>query len=197
MNMHGLVNRSSFKLESLSNTEISLVLDADESIYPFCFRMKVTYTLRANSAKAEYQISNSSDRSMPYTFGLHTTFADVKSFSVPIAMSMERDSRKLPTGRLLDLTEREQTFVKGGENIGTISGYYTSSGHTAAVNGKVRFRVSSAFDRWTLFSPEGCSYLCIEPQAGSVNGLNMDRRNHKILKAGECHNYSWTISVAK
>ncbi|MBR1919987.1 MAG: hypothetical protein IJ831_10230, partial [Spirochaetales bacterium] len=101
--MHGLVNRSSFKLESLSNTEISLVLDADESIYPFCFRMKVTYTLRANSAKAEYQISNSSDRSMPYTFGLHTTFADVKSFSGPLAMSMERDSRKLPTGRLLDL----------------------------------------------------------------------------------------------
>lgn len=112
--MHGLVNRSSFKLESLSNTEISLVLDADESIHPFCFRMKVTYTLRANSVKAEYQISNSSDRSMPYTFGLHTTFADVKSFSVPIAMSMERDSRKLPTGRLLDLTERSAALWRRG-----------------------------------------------------------------------------------
>lgn len=197
MNMHGMVNYRTFLIESLSSTSISLVLDADESVYPFPFLLKVTYKLNGNSVKAEYQITNQGERDMPYTFGLHTTFADVATFSVPIDMSMERDERKLPTGRLLELTEREKTFKSHGENTGSISGYYLSSGHIATVNKRVRFRVSASFDRWTLFSPDGCKYLCIEPQAGSVNGLNMNYRNYKLLRAGESHQYFWTITIRR
>ena len=65
-----------------------------------------------------------------------------------------------------------------------ISGYYKAGGHTAAV-GRFTYTVSEEFDHWVLFNGRGESgLLCVEPQCGAVNGLNIPG-GHRVLQPGE------------
>ena len=57
----------------------------------------------------------------------------------------------------------------------------------------MRFTVSANFDQRVLFNGGGGQgFLCIEPQAGWVNGLNIPGA-HKVLKKGQSEVYTMTI----
>ena len=184
-NLHGSLLHAAFTLVDRNEASAVLrLLDKDGRYYPFPFLLTLTYVLKKEGLTATYDIENIGQGDMPLTFALHTTFIEPSSFSVPIDLCLEKDLHHIPTGRYVPLNEAEKAYATGSPSKGrTISGYYHACGQTVYVGNYV-YTVSGGFDHWILFNGRGNSgYLCIEPQMGKVNGLNM-KDGHRRLESG-------------
>lgn len=185
-NLHGSVLYEAF--ETVCVTESGAVLrlvDKDCRSYPFPFAMTVTYSLSESGLSADYEIENIGEGNMPLTFCLHTTFVEPESFTCPIDACQEKDSHHIPTGRYVELNELERGIAQSSRSKGlVISGYYRACGNVARV-GDYKYTVSENFDHWIFFNGRGEScLLCVEPQCGKVNGLNMED-GHRVLSPRE------------
>lgn len=179
--LHGLLVKASFNVVESSGNKVVLQYENKGEIYPFSFIFTAEYELSDDGLNKKYTVFNTDNKNMPFTFALHTTFVEPSEFSVPISAAQERDERALPTGKLLPLDNLENSFTSGcNPNGKVISGYYKSCGNTAKI-GDFKYIASDNFDYWVLFNNGGTKgYLCVEPQSGSVNGLNMID-GHKVL----------------
>lgn len=183
--LHGLLHTCRFNTDEISEDSITLSYKNEGEIYPFPFEITVKYSIVGEAFKQSYTVKNTGKGNMPFTFALHTSFVEPESFTVPIDMCQEKDERHIPTGRYIKLSERESRYAKGSPSKGIpISRYYRSCGHTAFV-GEFNYTVSDDFDHWILFNAAGKgNLLCVEPQCGAVNGLNMEK-GHTVLAPGE------------
>jgi len=189
--LHGLMHNAPF--EVLEHTEARLVavyINRDE-LYPFPFKIAITDSLTEAGYCRELKVENIGGKAMPYTLAYHTAFLE-KEFSAPIEKHYEVDENYIPTGNMLPLTEEEAEYVIGTTPKGkTISGSYTVSGHTAGI-GEYLYSFSENFDTLVLFNWGGDKgFVCIEPQAGAVNGLNTGKC--RILEKGETETYTHKI----
>ena len=173
-NLHGFLHIKEFSVLKIERNRIVLQYENKGEIYPFPFIITADYTLENSGIEQKFTILNNGKTDMPYTFALHTTFCEPKFFRVPISLVEEKDINHIPTGRYLPLNTRESEYVSGCEPRGiAISGYYKANGNVARI-GRYLYSVSSQFDHFILFNGGGNSgYLCVEPQAGAVNGLNL------------------------
>lgn len=183
--LHGLVHKQPFTVKYGVENEIKLGYENKGDIYPFPFLLTVNYLIKNGVFRQEYTVTNTGNTDMPFTFALHTTFKEPDTFSVPIAMKQERDNSLIPTGRYVPLNAQESGYVIGSRSRGLeIVGYFSAAGHTAHI-GNARFTVSDNFDHWILFNGRGESgFLCVEPQCGKVDGLNI-KDGCKILNPNE------------
>lgn len=198
-NMHGSVYLQAFRLLQRDQTSVALCFENLNEVYPFPFRLVVTYRLENEGVTAIYQITNTGDGDMPYTFGLHTTFPEPDLFHVDIAQVQETDESGCVTGRYLPLSEEEQMIAAGkGVSKGhPLLGFYRASGNTASLDGKIIYELVKGFDHWTVFNGGGKSgILCLEPQCGAVNGLNIPE-GHKVLKKGTSVELEWRLYLRK
>lgn len=169
--LHGSVHSAQFEVTDRTESTITATLHNRDIFFPFPFIIEAEYRLTEYGYEQVFVIKNSGNTPMPLTFGLHTTLKCNASFSVPIGEKYERDKRNLPTGRLVGLSSEEQCYVYGAQNKTSVSGYFTSAGNTAIVDG-FRYNVSG-FDHWTLWNGGGeRGFIAIEPQCGAVNCLN-------------------------
>ena len=174
VHLHGLLYSQPFSVVKTGNDSVVLQYENNGKIYPFNFLITAEYTLKNCGLEQSFTITNCGKTGMPYTFALHTTFRKPVFFSAPIMLAQEKDDRHIPTGRYVPLSSVEAGFAVGIDPRGIpISGYYKSGGNTARI-GKYSYTVSKQFDHFVLYNAGGNSgYLCVEPQAGAVNGLNI------------------------
>ncbi|MBQ8407557.1 MAG: aldose 1-epimerase [Clostridia bacterium] len=194
-NLHGSVLYEAFDVVSTDEKNAVLrLVDKTCKSYPFPFSLTVTYSLSMGGLSADYEIENIGDGNMPLTFCLHTTFMEPEKFTVPIDMCQEKDSHHIPTGRYIELNTAEREIAECSPSRGkVISGYYRSCGNTAHV-GDYIYSVSDNFDHWIFYNGAGKGgFLCVEPQAGAVNGLNTDD-GHIVLSPGEKIRFETQIS---
>ena len=128
---------------------------------------------------------------MPFTLAFHTTFIEPKWFSAPIGKRFEVDENYIPSGNMLS-TVRE--YRDGCDPSGRkISGFFERDGKYATVGGYV-YEFSEEFDNVILFNALGeMGILCIEPQAGEVNGLNSGKC--KFLSPNESAIFTHRIGI--
>lgn len=183
--LHGLVHRQPFTVKYCDKSEIKLIYENKGDIYPFPFLLTVNYLIKNGEFRQEYTVINTGKGEMPFTFALHTTFVEPNCFSVPIDLCQEKDGFHIPTGRYVPLNSQEQGYTSGSPSKGLIiSGYYRACGHTAYLD-DLSYTVSDNFDHWVLFNGRGESgLLCVEPQCGKVDGLNI-KDGCKILNPNE------------
>lgn len=193
--LHGLVLYQPFTVVEQSETSVTMkFVNKDGLVYPFDFEMTVVYSLDEDGLSQSFDIKNIGDKNMPYTFCLHTTFAQpYGSFTFPIKEKQEAIN-DIPTGRYIPLNETEQKFVTGSPSRDVfMCGYYSACGHTVTVDDYV-YTVSENFDHWITWNAHGKEdYVCLEPQAGKVNGLNIDD-GHIVLAPGENDIYTTRYS---
>ncbi len=189
--LHGLVHRQPFALLSKSETSVTMrFVNTNGFVYPFDFEILVTYTVDDNGLTQTFEIKNTGNRNMPYTFCLHTTFAmPYGELTFPIKEKQEAIG-DIPTGRYIELNEVEKQLAAGspGKDV-AMCGYYSAAGHTVTVDDYV-YTVSENFDHWITWNAYGKEdYVCLEPQAGKVNGLNIPD-GYKLLSPAESHTYT-------
>ena len=194
--LHGLLHLQKFKLKELTKDTIVLCYENFKKIYPFKFQITVTYSLADNTFSQAYVIENTDSKNMPLTFALHTSFVEPDLFSVSIDSCQEKDAHHIPTGRYIPLNNQEKLYPVGSKSQGIeISGYYKACGHTAKI-GDFTYTVSDNFDHWILFNGKGeKKLLCVEPQCGAVNGLNL-KDGCKILMPNEKIIFSTCIQTS-
>ena len=183
-NLHGDLYHQTFRVTERQEDQLTLCYENTGDIFPFPFRIRVTYQVGQRGFLSAYTIENPSEDPMPLSFGLHTTFREPDWFSVPLDSCQEKDSRHIPTGRYIPLNAQEQLYRTGSKSCGmAISGFYRSAGNTAYIGKDIRYQVTG-FDHWILYNGGGSGgYLCVEPQLGGVNSLN--DRNHCPLIPGK------------
>ena len=197
--LHGLVHKEPFELVSADERCVVMKLKNEGKVYPFAFEMLVTYTIDEEGFSQSYEITNVDTKNMPYTFCLHSTFTQPKSFIMPVECRQEHNSIDIPTGRFVPLTEQEEKYNTGSPSKGlSVSGYYRSAGNTAEID-DILYTVSDNFDCWITYNARGMEdFICIEPQAGMVNGLNYAApEGHRVLEPGKTIDFSATVSYNK
>ena len=185
-NLHGSVLFERFELvDADKKSAVLRLVDRECRSYPFPFALTVTYALSESGLSADYEVENVGEGNMPLTFCLHTTFVEPDSFTCPIDRCQEKDNHHIPTGRYVPLNEQESGYAVSSPSEGLIiSGYYRACGNMARIGG-YQYTVSDKFDHWIFFNGRGESgLLCVEPQCGKVNGLNM-ADGHLVLQPKE------------
>lgn len=193
--LHGLLFDAPFTVIEGSSRKVKCVYENRGERYPFCFRMTIGCMLDGNGFTQEVLIENTGDGPMPVQLAFHTTFKEPEEFHLPIGKRWETDDNFIPTGKLGELNRQELEYCNGCNPRGkTISGFYTAEGNRAVV-GDFIYTVSENFTQWILFNAGGDKgFLCIEPQSGPVNGLNMPE-GHICLGKGERVNFSTNLSI--
>lgn len=193
-NLHGFLHFQVFEVDSVSSNAITLSHSHKaDGYFPFSFRFTVFYRLDENGFTMIYKVENTDKTAFPFTFATHTTFVEPTFFKVPIDSRQERDERLLPTGRYVPLNSQEREMAGGTASKGkAIVGYYKANGHTAVV-GDHTYTISDNFDHFIIYNGKGVSgFLCVEPQCGAVDGLNIDG-GHTVLKVGETVTFTANI----
>lgn len=187
--LHGLVHRAAFSLVSVSENEIVMKCSNKGEVYPFCFDILVTYSVDEAGVSQKYVITNTDTKNMPFTFCLHSTFVEPEEFVMPVESRQEAE-KDIPTGRFIPLTDEEQKYNTGSPSKNLdVCGYYVAKHNTARI-GEILYTVSDNFDCWITYNARGLAgYICIEPQAGLVNGLNIDG-GCRILAPGESDTFT-------
>ncbi|MBR6571588.1 MAG: aldose 1-epimerase [Clostridia bacterium] len=191
--LHGLMYNAPFAVVHASETAVVAVYENMGDRYPFPFRMQITDRLDETGMTRTLMLTNTGLSPMPYTMAFHTAFCEPQRFRAEIGIRHERSASYVPTGRTAPLNDAEAQYLTGICPKGlAVSGCYTASGPSAQLD-DILFEMSDGFDQRVLFNAGGnAGFLCIEPQAGMVNGLNMPN-GHKLLEAGGQHHYSISI----
>lgn len=77
MTNHGFLRNSVLSAEQISDSEVNFILtENDETlkIYPFCFKLTISYTLSGNKLKALYTVENTGKDELIFAFGGHPGF---------------------------------------------------------------------------------------------------------------------------
>ncbi len=193
--LHGLVHRQPFAVVDKTDSSVTMrFVNTNGLVYPFDFEMTVVYSIDEDGLSQSFEIKNTGKKNMPYTFCLHTTFAiPYGNFTFPIKERQEAIN-DIPTGRYIPLTETEQSFVTGSPAKDVaMCGYYSACGHTVTVDDYI-YTVSENFDHWITWNAWGKDdYVCLEPQAGKVNGLNIPD-GYRMLTPNESEVYTTRYS---
>ena len=172
--LHGLFTDAPFHVVKHTASELICSYRNRGERFPFCFTIAFYYTISESGLLVKIDIRNDGAEPMPLAMGFHTTFTEPDRFSVPLGKRWERDKRYLPSGRLLELNGKEKQITQGCRPDGApLTGYFTAAGHRVVI-GDYQMETSGQFDQWVLFNGGGGQgYLCVEPQIGAVNGLNL------------------------
>ena len=187
--LHGLVHRQCFDVLSVSENAITMKYANRGECYPFDFDLTVTYAVDEEGLTQTYVIENVGALNMPYVFCLHSTFVEPDNFVLPITRRQE-DVRSIPTGRYVELTEQEKKYLTGSVSKDIyVVGYYEMAARTSEID-DILYTVSDNFDHWIMYNAMGKrGFLCLEPQAGKVNGLNIEG-GCPVIAPGKSHTYT-------
>lgn len=188
-NLHGDMHKTPFTV--IESTENSITGSLDNTgVFPFKFNANVNITADGKGITETIVITNTGDCNMPLLFGTHNVFAENGSFTAPIDKCREVNENAIPTGKLLELTEEQKSFVNGTYKGGTmVDTFFTGCGQTATM-GNIKLTVSDNLDSWIIWngsSDQG--FVAIEPQQGAPNGLNSGE-GLIVLKPGEKETYT-------
>ena len=187
--LHGIVHRQCFDVINVSESSITMKYENRGVCYPFDFDLTVTYEVDEEGLTQTYVIENVGALNMPYVFCLHSTFVEPDNFVLPITRRQE-DVRSIPTGRYVELTEQEKKYLTGSVSKDIyVVGYYEMAARTSEID-DILYTVSDNFDHWIMYNAMGKrGFLCLEPQAGKVNGLNIEG-GCPIIAPGKSHTYT-------
>jgi aldose 1-epimerase len=152
--------------------------------FPFAHAIEMTYRLQEGVLQVETLLRNEAAEPMPVSIGFHPYLRlaesprDNWSIHVPVRTHWVVDSNKVPTGKTEPAGLPDSLPLKGR----TFDDDYTDL--VRGTDGKAEFwmqgekeKLSVVFGpKYTvcvLWVPAGSNFLCFEPMAAMVNGMNM------------------------
>ena len=221
---HGFCKVTDFAVEQKSDSCAAFTIcDTEETrkVYPYRFRLTLTYTMAEDGIHMDYQVENTDTRAIHYELGAHPGFtcplADGEHFSDYVlefekeetASSMVYDLEhlqfdatnrvpRLDHSRILPLSY--DLFEKDAIFFDDIASRRVAIKNPATGRGvEVDYRDFETVAFWTAMPSQG-PFLCIEPWNGSAIRSDEDddflsRHFLQTLKVGEKKDYHLGIKV--
>ncbi len=219
---HGFIRDVDFTLVSKNENKIVLKFESNDytlSLYPFTFEFIVTYELVDNKVKSFVQIKNTSNKDMPFNFGLHPAFKaplkedeNFEDYELVIHSSKEAPVYKVDvTNGTINLNEIVRTIdfkkplplnhhdyqfdalVFDHIDFDTV----TLQNKTKTHGVKFTFDDFPMLGIWTPY-PTKATFICIEPWIGCADLSNHDgkfiHKPHLIIlkpEMGKEITYQW------
>ncbi|WP_448525480.1 aldose epimerase family protein [Parathermosynechococcus lividus] len=145
--------------------------DATRQVYPFAFRLTLTYRLRANVLAISLEVANPADTPLPFSFGLHPYFAVTDktqlSFDLPVHAMVDQKTQQPLTFA--------GTFDWGAAELDLAC--RPLQGQRAQVCDHqqqycLTLRYDLAFTTLVFWTLQGKPYYCLEPWTAPRNALN-------------------------
>lgn len=218
MKNHGLVRYADLRCVHHDDTSITFELTDNEETrkqYPFSFIYRVTYTLEDNRCTITYDITNTSNTDMPFTFGLHPAFlcplcegeqfSDYHlHFSNPeqVTQILPYGDKQQPPKRIAvafqDIPLSYEWIVDASTIIyeGCKSAHLTLRGKEHGVKVAI-----GGYPYLAIWTPKaGAPFVCIEPWYGhgdfTMEKVPFDQREGMMkLSAGHMFTTSYSIEV--
>lgn len=221
---HGFCREMDFTVTHQSETSASFeIRDTDETkkIYPYSFRLSLSYTLTAGSLFMEYRVVNTDDRTIYYCLGAHPGFNcpmeseaafedyDLVFEKEETTSSMVYDCKNLefnPANRISRLKE-SRTLSLNRELFKDDAVYFDDlqSRAVSIINRNTGRGVEVSFPGfetvafWTPY-PGDAPFVCVEPWNGSGIYATEDdefiHKNHvQSLNPGNAKSYGLSIRV--
>lgn len=219
MKNHGLIRYANLKVIKQTKNSITMELCDNEETrkqYPFSFSYQVSYTLVDNKVTITYDITNTGEKEMPFTFGLHPAFLCPLTeeevfedyhliFSNPENLTQIHFDPAKKTKETYEALAQQQDFPLSYKWIldeativykGMKSAYVELKGKQHGVRVSIAGYPYLAF--WT--PAQGAPFLCIEPWYGHADFSKVEedfyhREGTMILSPKKTFTTSYTIEV--
>lgn len=221
LSQHGFARDKNFEIISQSESEVSFSLHFDEEtlkVYPYKFRLTITYTLQKSDLKIAYKVQNMDDKRMYFQLGAHPGFTcpfDSKEefseykliFDKPLTEDrllfadgllngeIQKDFMKNEDTISLDAhTFDEDAIIFETDKIGSV--LITKDGKTGLEVGVSNWPLLGVWSKPKANAP----YVCIEPWYGvaSVKGDSKELKDKKAMQqlaVGETFNASFEVKI--
>jgi galactose mutarotase-like enzyme len=181
LKQHGFARDLPWQVKA-TNTDncasISLSLTSNPqtlSVYPFEFQLDFTYQLQGNSLKIQQSFSNTGDRAMPFSTGLHPYFwvkdKQQLEFDIPASAYQDQISKEIATySGKFDLDREELDLA-----------FSAIERHSSAIvdkqrRFKIQLNYSDLYSTLVFWTIKGKDYVCLEPWSAPRNALNTGDR---------------------
>lgn len=168
--------RATFAIEST---------DATRAMYPWDFRLAVTYALRGSRLRLEVTVDNTSKDPMPFAFGIHPYFLVHDKARASIATRATRAfdnvTKKVVPFHGFDLTapEVDMHLLDHGSTDSALSWGDGGDGARLAI------RASPEFGRWVVWTLAGRDFVCVEPWTAPGDALNTGESLLELAPGGQ------------
>jgi len=218
---HGFARDYTFKLDEASDSQFIFSLESSAEtlqIYPFLFKLQITYTLLGRSLHVAYKVENLSDvETMYFSLGAHPAFKvgikpdDFSSYTLLFNKDSALKANCLKNGLLtneqnkIQLSHQKlQLNYKLFENDALVVLDLKSDKVTLLDNVDkniftFEFKNFPFFGIWTV---KDSGFICLEPWAGVADFDSHDQQlenktGSNMLQPKEEWSASWTICIPK
>lgn len=217
MKNHGLIRYATLQDESTPET-ICFAYDSDESTrvqYPYDFHYEMRYTLEGRTVKVRYAITNTGNKPMPFSFGLHPAFRTSRNdsekfedFSIEF-FPKETAQQLIFTPQGDPVVRKEVLLDEWKLNREDLKKYATlvydqMKATDAVLKYKDQPRLKTHFENYPTLAlwshPTPSDFVCIEPWHGHADFEDVNvpfdkREGTEILQPGETFEAGYDIEV--
>lgn len=220
LSRHGFARDYDFKLEEVKESQLIFSLEATAetlAVYPFLFKLLISYTLTANSLEVAYKVENlSDDESIYFSLGAHPAFNvgtnadDFSNYTLQFDKDVTLEPNVLHDGLLTinknittlnnkKLPLHYQLFVNDALVLLEMkSDKITLLGNDDAPIFDFELENFPYFGLWTV---QDSGFICLEPWAGVAdfedhNQQFTDKFGINMLLPNEIWYASWSVTIA-
>jgi galactose mutarotase-like enzyme len=217
---HGFAREKQFAVESQTADAITFLLQHDDDtqlVYPFCFQLRIRYTLVEAALAVTYEVTNTGNGNLYFSIGAHPAFAvPLVNNTVytdyylqfnqsetaprwPISKDGLIETEPQPllqqTNRLpltKELFQQDALVLKGmASTIVSLKSDKTPHGLTFDFPG---------FPFLGIWAAKNADFVCIEPWCGIADGVNTtqqleEKEGINELAAKESFTRTWTVRL--
>lgn len=186
LKQHGFARDLPWQVGAATDDSLTLTLQDNPqtlTVYPFQFRLQLTYRLLGNTLEIQQSFTNRGSEPMPFTAGLHPYFLTPDkgqlTFDIPATSGWDQRTQKAVefTGSF-DLHQDEIDWA-----LRPLSGQQATI-TDASRNLRIVLTWDSFYSLLVFWTVRDKDYCCLEPWSGPRNALNtQDALAH--LKPGE------------
>ena len=191
MNIHGFLLHHTFELIEHKNNYLKAKVDIIKEnyayeLFPIESSIIVKIEIIDNSITWEFQITNNDNKDLQFGLALHPFFnKQFTSLKTNIDKIMEMDLEKYPTGNLINIEETKFNFRDDIELINNVDvdHVFFKNGKIISelIEKKVNIKITSSkeFNHQVIYTKQGSSFICIEPQTSSTDCHNLYNKGFK------------------
>lgn len=150
--------------------------------FPWKHRLEVSWELRENGVRLEYEVHNLDSKELPFGFAIHPyfpvhAFGETAQIQIPAKLVYESTPDRFPTGKLLKTADTRFSLneIRKVTELSLDDVYTGVSKEEAEIlygSHRIVLAASEEFRNMVVYTPEGEEFFCLENQTCMTDAHN-------------------------